>query len=618
MARFVLKDSNQAHLSMGRQPVKHSSICIMSKTVKIKIAGLLRGLLRHLDDNGSVGPETPRFLNSAGAPVTAMPVAATPQQMAAPAPTPDLVGNSNELQLPLQPIIAALPMELRAKVMQTPPAGMVVSIPLEKVLTQLAHGAVKITFGELRLAAPGVFVNSGGEQDHKPVMLPLNEILHRLNPALLARRVTQKQVELTDDDIGSPFGALGQGIKISPAPVKPPAASPPPPLPMSPAPLRMVTPVASSASIQPPPPPFVPRIHAPTIRVAAPQKNGNNGNNGNGAPKPAAPVAPIASQAPMDPAAISAPLAALSEDWPEGLRLEITRSNLSNAQVWLPANLIEPALKRGRVTFTWQNLRPLIKPTPPPASIHDGIELELPLKVIAPLFLTRQKAAHRAQPAALPPANIPNLFFGFPQPQAEAPVKAPAPEAPTKASETEVMKRLAPRPSETELKRFAPKPVVPKPVDAKLADSNYYIWGDTNDAPRVDETEYKSPQRPGTDFTSRYATPQEIITRAMALPGVVGALVALPDGLKVASQIPSDLNADTLAAFLPQIFDRVSQSTKELRMGALNNFNFTVGNVPWKIFRVNAVYFAAFGSAGEPLPAVQLAALAAELDRKKQ
>jgi len=37
----------------------------------------------------------------------------------------------------------------------------------------------------------------------------------------------------------------------------------------------------------------------------------------------------------------------------------------------------------------------------------------------------------------------------------------------------------------------------------------------------------------------------------MALNGVVGALVALPDGLTVASEIPSDLNADTLAAFLP-------------------------------------------------------------------
>ena len=53
-------------------------------------------------------------------------------------------------------------------------------------------------------------------------------------------------------------------------------------------------------------------------------------------------------------------------------------------------------------------------------------------------------------------------------------------------------------------------------------------------------------------------------------------------------------------------------------MGALNNVSFTVGNIPWKIFRVNAVYFAAFGRAAQPLPTVQLASLAAELDRKKQ
>ena len=156
-----------------------------------------------------------------------------------------------------------------------------------------------------------------------------------------------------------------------------------------------------------------------------------------------------------------------------------------------------------------------------------------------------------------------------------------------------------------------------KPVDAKLADSNYYIWGDDTEIFQADETEYKQSQRPSTDFTSRYATPKEIVERAMELPGVMGVLVALPDGLRVASQVPPEFNADTLAAFLPQIFDRVSQSTKELRMGALNNFNFTVGNVPWRIFRVNAVYFAAFGCAGEALPSAQLAALAAELDRKK-
>jgi hypothetical protein len=78
------------------------------------------------------------------------------------------------------------------------------------------------------------------------------------------------------------------------------------------------------------------------------------------------------------------------------------------------------------------------------------------------------------------------------------------------------------------------------------------------------------------------------------------------------------LNGDTLAAFLPHIFGKVSQCTKELRMGDLNNLNFTVGNVPWKIFRVNAIFFAAFGNAGQALPGVDLAALAAELDRKKQ
>ena len=46
-------------------------------------------------------------------------------------------------------------------------------------------------------------------------------------------------------------------------------------------------------------------------------------------------------------------------------------------------------------------------------------------------------------------------------------------------------------------------------------------------------------------------------------------------------------------------------------------FYFTVGNIPWKIFRVNAIYFAAFGRAGQPLPTAQLAGLAAELDHNK-
>ena len=107
-------------------------------------------------------------------------------------------------------------------------------------------------------------------------------------------------------------------------------------------------------------------------------------------------------------------------------------------------------------------------------------------------------------------------------------------------------------------------------------------------------------------------------SRAASLEGVAGALIALPDGLMVASCLAPDLNGDTLAAFLPHIFGKVSQCTRELRMGELNTLNFTVGNVPWKIFRVNAIFFAAFGRPGQALPTGQLASLAAELDRKKQ
>jgi predicted regulator of Ras-like GTPase activity (Roadblock/LC7/MglB family) len=634
----------------------------MSNSVKIKFAGMLRGLLRRLDDEEATAPETPRARAVAAPPVTVAPVAAARPQMTPPAsppaptaPTIPLapVENSDELQLPLQSILAALPMELRAKVMQTPPAGTMIAVPLEKILTQLAFGSVKIAFGELRKAAPGVFVNSGGEHDHKPVMLPLNEILTRLNPALLSRRSTQKQVEVAEDITG-PFGAGGEGVKISVA-AKPTPSTAMPPLRMTTPPTfsfpaRGITP-ATSATTPPPqqfipypptpatsaptPPPrqFVPHTPTPATGATTPHPRQfvphapTPGTSfitprSNGAPKPAAPIPSPAPQIPVEPAAISAPLAALSGNWPEGLRLEIRQSDLANAQVLLPANLIEPALKRGRIIFTWQNLRSLIKPTSPPVSIHDGIELELPLNVIAPLFFARQKTALRSQAVERPPAEIPNLFFGFPQPETSQPKPFPQPETPQLKPPPARMPAPQPKPlaimGEPQPIRPASKPVDVKPVDAKLADTNYYIWSDTAEAPRVDETEYKRPQRPATDFSSRYATPNEIVARAMALPGVVGALVALPDGLKVASQIPSDLNADTLAAFLPQIFDRVSQSTKELRMGALNNFNFTVGNVPWKIFRVNAVYFAAFGHAGEALPTVQLAALAAELDRKKQ
>jgi predicted regulator of Ras-like GTPase activity (Roadblock/LC7/MglB family) len=280
-------------------------------------------------------------------------------------------------------------------------------------------------------------------------------------------------------------------------------------------------------------------------------------------------------------ASLTIGLTLLAEGWPDPVRKEILQMGLVDSKLAIPVDMLERTLRQGRVAFPWKVVRTWLKPAVPPAtSSQDGTILDLPLKVVAPLFLARQKEQRKAQQQKVEiDENIPNLFFGFPQPEPVTPGAAPVP---------------------------------------KAADTNIYVWEDGSESVRDSGDSARRPVVPsvGTQFVSKYATPNEIVSRAAAIDGVAGALIALPDGLLVASRLPQDLNADTLAAFLPQIFGKMSQCTKELRMGELNNLNFTVGNVPWKIFRVNAIFFAAFGRSGEPLPTAQLAALAAELDHK--
>ncbi len=276
-------------------------------------------------------------------------------------------------------------------------------------------------------------------------------------------------------------------------------------------------------------------------------------------------------------------LAAMAEGWPEAVRREIVQLNLVEAKVALPGETIECALKQGRVAFSWKTLRSWIRPAvPPSASPADSLVVEVPLSLIAPLFLARQRQTSQSRQAVTIDEQIPNLFFGFPKPEAGSAGSAPAPAAAAPAA----------------------------------ANSNYYTWDDAADTVRQRAEEARRGPNAGTRFAAKHATPNEIVSRAAALDNVAGALIGLPDGLLVASRLGPDLNADTLAAFLPQIFARVSQCIKELRMGELNNLNFTVGSTPWKIFRVNSIFFAAFGCAGAALPASQLAALAAELAHK--
>lgn len=497
------------------------------------------------------------------------------------------------VEMPLQPILDGLPLELQPKVRQAAVGNQTVHVPLERILPQLSQGAVKLQFGELRMMVPQIFA-VGHDLDNTLITLPLSEVLTRVNPALLRRRRVQKSIHVPDE-ISSPFDARSRSL-APPAVETPhaPALTPPsdsitrmpagPETPQSTP--RLSIPATPTAPAPPAAIPMPSRPVLPSSRPITPIQPSSDTSFRTRQPTNSSTSAepPSVTENPSPKLASGVPLtmtlAPLAEAWPEPVRKEIVQLGLVDAKVALPMELIDRALRQGRVSFTWRMVRAWLRPSPPPSvSPNDGTILELPLKIVAPLFLAKQREASKPQAKLTVDEDIPNLFFGFPQPDS----------APGGAAAT-----------------------------ARSSDTNYYVRDELDGARVAEPGDHAAQTGPsaGTRFVTKYATPNEIVSRAAALDGVAGALIALPDGLLVASRIPGDFNPDTLAAFLPQIFSKVSQCTKELRMGDLNNLNFTVGNVPWKIFRVNAIYFAAFGRAAEAMPTSQLAALAAELDHK--
>jgi predicted regulator of Ras-like GTPase activity (Roadblock/LC7/MglB family) len=551
-----------------------------------------------------------------------------------PAPAPaasetSVSASRSEIKIPLAVLIASFPVELQQRVKTDQIGTTVVAFPLDRILSQLGQGQVRATFGEIRASAPHAFLTAA-DRDDVLVTLPLGELVSRVNPAMLFRR-PGRQVEVPED-IASPFGANGQGLMVSQGLSRPPISPLPrgaqsvAPIPPStdlrargnvtsvqrpPAPtafpagpgLGMRPPVSATPASGFTPPPAKPPIARspiagipspaaaplrPAMPAPRPMSHGGNGGNG-GSHGPASQPMPHKA---ADASPLWVAVALLVERWPEALQLEVAQLNLGDAKLALPADQVETGLKRGRVAFTWKTIRSWIRPAPlPSVSAHDGLMVDLPLEVLAPLFLLRQRQLGGGPRRVVVDEKIPNLFFGFPQGE---PATVPPPPAAI--------------------------PVVPAP---KPADTNYFVWDDDKEVARIEGGDQDQPATarpapsPGTNFMSRKATPNEVVMKASLLEGVYGALVALPDGLLVASKLDPALNGDTLAGFLPQLYSKMSGCTKELRMGELNNLNFTVGNVPWKIFRVNGIFFAAFGRAGEPMPTAHLVELAAELDYKK-
>jgi hypothetical protein len=548
--------------------------------------------------------------------------------------------DAGDIELPLKPILEKLPPDIREKL--TMPIENLgdasMSIPASQILPQLAGGVIRMEFGQLRGAASSLF-NIGGEFDSIAITLPLDVVLSRLNRRMLARDPAQKKMD-SAKEIGSVFLRRSDVI-ASPAPAPKPAApapstetqirlkmptappagtttprlaTPPPAQPAPTAPIRPTTPL-------PPPSMPAPAAMKPAAPLAPP------------APKPAPAPAPIPSSIPFptapkpasaappaapdpEPNILTVPLAAVMDKWPEALRNEIAQRSLSNSRLALPMGALEDGMKRGIVTMFWRDARSSLRPPVTEVSIHDGVALELPLKVIAPLFVAKHAAIARPRANVALDQSIPNVFGSDLAPKAE-----PAAPAPVLVAPAPVTPPVAPAPA----LKMAPRPVAPitpiapvapaaPPASVSPVSSSAPAAPEesTGFAPRLGE-----PQ--GMDSSKRRPpTPTDLIRRTMDLKGVEGAMIVLHDGLMVASELPAYLNPETSAAFLPQIYDRLSQCISELRMGPLSHLRFNVGNVTWFVYRQPSVYFAVFGREGDLPSEPQLTALAAELDRNRQ
>lgn len=171
----------------------------------------------------------------------------------------------------------------------------------------------------------------------------------------------------------------------SPPAVKPVAA------PVAPAKLPGV-PVAASI------PAGKPGLPAAPFKPAAPA-----------AATPAAQAPAIASQSP-----VLVTLGQISAAWPDGIRREIATWQLETAQVGLPSAEVGSALRLGKVQFAWSAILQCLQDgsgAERQAATAFGSEvLDIPLQVIAPLFIASTRGTAPAARKKSFDDSIPDLF----------------------------------------------------------------------------------------------------------------------------------------------------------------------------------------------------------------
>ena len=315
--------------------------------------------------------------------------------------------------------------------------------------------------------------------------------------------------------------------------------------------------------------------------------------------RPAAPApAAAAAASPGTSHVLGVPLAMIDESWPDNLKTEISRCQLPGIKLEMPVEELDKSLKSGKIEYTWRQLRSWVRPALPGevGAEHADRLLTLPLKVVAPLFLSQFKGGQTRRKVDAN-SDIPDLFSGGPGAPAPAPAGAkPAEATPTPAAPT------------------AAASAAPKGVDISAN------VGEVAGATTFSTTQFfrKPPADLGELFGQpgkRNWTPNDIVQNTCRIRGVSGAVIAMQDGLLVAAQVASPWKSEATAAFLPQIYSRLNQYLKELSVGEMSSVTLNTENGTLFVFNAGIIYFAVISKPDESVPLAPIKLIVSELSR---
>ncbi|MCX7871883.1 MAG: roadblock/LC7 domain-containing protein [Verrucomicrobiae bacterium] len=496
------------------------------------------------------------------------------------------------ISISLKSVISTLPVNLRKAVLNEPASDTVIQFSIGRVLPQLSGGAVRITFRELKSASPEGIFSLERSLDNEIIELPLDQILAQTMP-LLRRRMDQKMVVVADD-IPDVFGTRGERI----------------------AEVKVSRKIEKKDSIDeeqrsiPSPAVNVEETERVDLKkVESDKASASSGNTIKG---------PITNREDL----ISVEVKVLSQGWPKEIQQKLEENGILERRISIPVDELEPQMKVGKVVFTWEKLSKWIEPQTPNGILSPETNLELPLAIIAPLFLARIRKPTPIKKVVLN-EELPDLFEQHggeakkealriqsekkepAQPQIEKPI-AIGTAVNERAQISEGKPPSIPisiKPAPTAPKVEPKLPSVSEPIaekePIKAQPEKVIAFKQEASRPKTLGEIFNKPDKP-------IWSPNEVIQHTLSLPGVKGAMIAIKDGLPVVAKLPIEIKPEALAGFVPEIFSKLLHYIEDLKLGQISNVTIACEDCWICVCKSGNIYFVVVGEKDKPAPSIEI------------